>query len=58
MSAIKPLVGLGMHHDLKRDLPNYLAVADQAPVIDKLDVADYTEKLLVWWRTNSSAFPA
>ena len=25
-------------------------------MIDKLDVADYTEKLLVWWRTNSSAF--
>lgn len=58
MAVIKPLVGLGMLSDMKRDLPLYLAAAKSAPVFDKSDIDSYTESLLKWWRVNGKAFPA
>jgi hypothetical protein len=54
MSVIRPLQGLGVLSDMKRDLPLYLVAAAQAPVLDKQDVDGYTQSLLQWWRTNGS----
>eukprot|EP00966_Prymnesium_polylepis_P035212 818429-Prymnesium_polylepis.2 len=58
MSAITPLLSLGMLDGLKQQLPQYLAAAAGAPAVDKSSVADYTEAILTWWRNNSAAFPA
>ena len=58
MAAIRPLNGLGMLPAMKRELPAYLAAAQNAPVFDKSDVDSFTDKLLAWWRTNGKSFPA
>ena len=58
MSAITPLNALGMLSDLKQQLPQYMAAAASAPAFDKASVADYSDAILSWWRSNSSTFPA
>mmetsp|Transcript_8882 Transcript_8882/g.28070 ORF Transcript_8882/g.28070 Transcript_8882/m.28070 type:complete len:292 (+) Transcript_8882:74-949(+) len=58
MDVIKPLVGLGMLSDLKRELHKYLAAAIAAPPFNRASVNDYSEELLKWWRINGSSFPA
>ena len=58
MSAITPLNALGMLDDLKQQLPQYMAASASAPAFDKASVADYSDAILSWWRTNSSTFPA
>lgn len=58
MSAIIPLNALGMLNDLKQQLPAYLAAAARAPIFDKASVDDYTDGILLWWRTNGKSFPA
>ena len=57
MQAITPLAGLGMLSDLKKELPPYVAAAAHAPDFDKADVAEFTEAVLRWWRTNGNSFP-
>ena len=58
MSAITPLNALGMFAGLKQELPQFLAATANAPAFDKGSVADYSEGILAWWRTNGSLFPA
>ena len=38
-------------------LPQYVAAAGNAPAFDKGSVADYSDAILSWWRTNGTAFP-
>ena len=38
--------------------PLYRAAARSAGAFDKSSVADYTEAMLTWWRTNGRSFPA
>ena len=58
MGVIKPLAGLGMLGELKRELPQYLTAAKDAPAFNKASVKDYSNTLLKWWRVNGSRFPA
>ena len=58
MAAITPLNGLGMLPGMKRELPLYLAAAQGAPVFDKSSLDDFTDAVLLWWRTNGKSFPA
>ena len=59
MSVITPLNALNMLDGMKQELPLYLAAAAaSAPAFDKGSVADYTEAILKWWRTNGSSFKA
>ena len=58
MSVITPLNALDMLDDMKKELPIYMAAATQAPTFDKASVADYTDALLKWWRTNGGSFKA
>ena len=34
------------------------ASSTNAPVVNKASVDDYTEAILLWWRTNGASFPA
>ena len=43
---------------MKQELPLYLAAAANAPAFNKASVADYTEAILKWWRTNGGSFKA
>ena len=43
---------------LKQEAPLYRAAAHSAGAFDKSSVADYTEAMLTWWRTNGGSFPA
>jgi hypothetical protein len=45
-----------MLNDLKLELPFYLAASAAAPVFNRESVADYSEAILGWWRTNGNAF--
>jgi len=58
MSVITPLNALNMLDGMKQELPLYLAAAASAPAFNKGSVADYTEAILKWWRTNGSSFKA
>ena len=58
MSAIVPLHALGMLDGLKRQLPQYLAAAANAPTMGKTSVEDYSNAILAWWRNSSCTFPA
>ena len=58
MSVITPLHALDMLDDMKKELPIYMAAATQAPTFNKASVADYTDALLKWWRTNGGSFKA
>ena len=58
MSAIAPLNALGMLVRLKQQLPQYLSAAANAPAFNKGSVADYSNAILDWWRTNGTSFPA
>jgi hypothetical protein len=58
MAAITPLNGLGMLTGMKSELPLYLAAAQGAPIFDKSSVNDFTDTMLMWWRTNGKSFPA
>ena len=58
MAVIKPLGGLGLLSNMKRDLPLYLSAAKNAPAFDKTDVSAYSDSLLKWWRINGKSFPA
>eukprot|EP00967_Tisochrysis_lutea_P151465 scaffold294685_cov27-Tisochrysis_lutea.AAC.1 len=42
---------------LKAQLPAYLAAAAHAAV-NAMDVDDFSDAVLQWWRTNGRAFPA
>ena len=44
--------------DLKKELPIYLAAASLAPAIDLSDVAEFSQAVLKWWRSNGNSFPA
>ena len=58
LQAITPLAAHGLLTALKRELPQYLAAAAQAPVFGRSDVGDYSEAILKWWRVHSHAFPS
>ena len=58
MSAIAPLRALGLLSGMKQQLPLYMAAAANAPVVNKASVDDYTEAILLWWRTNGASFHA
>ena len=58
MSVITPLNALDMLDGMKQELPLYLAAAANAPAFNKASVADYTEAILKWWRTNGGLFKA
>ena len=58
MAAITPLRSLDMLDQLKQEVPLYRAAARSAGAFDKSSVADYTEAMLTWWRTNGGSFPA
>ena len=58
MAAITPLRSLDMLDQLKQEAPLYRAAAHSAGAFDKSSVADYTEAMLTWWRTNGGSFPA
>ena len=49
---------LDMLDQLKQEAPLYRAAARSAGAFDKSSVADYTEAMLTWWRTNGGSFPA
>ena len=49
---------VGMLGELKRELPQYLAPAKDAPAFDKASVKDYSDTLLKWWRVSGSRFTA
>ena len=55
MSAIAPLNALGMLVRLKQQLPQYLSAAANAPAFNKGSVADYSNAILDWWRTNGTS---
>ena len=38
-------------------LPLYLGAAIGAPTFPRADIHAYSEKVLTWWRTHTSAFP-
>ena len=42
----------------KRPSAQDLPVKPRAPAFNRASVADYSEAILEWWRTNSSTFPA
>jgi len=58
MAAITPLRSLDMLDQLKQEAPLYRAAAHSAGAFDKSSVADYTDAMLTWWRTNGGSFPA
>ena len=58
MAAITPLMTHGLISALKRELPLYLSAAQSAGIFDTTDVESFTNKILDWWRTNGSSFPA
>ena len=58
MAAITPLRSLDMLDQLKQEAPLYRAASRSAGAFDKSSVADYTEAMLTWWRTNGGSFPA
>ena len=58
MAAITPLRSLDMLDQLKQEAPLYQAAAGSAGTFDKSSMADYTDAILTWWRTNGSSFPA
>ena len=58
MAAITPLRSLDMLDQLKQEAPLYRAAAGSAGAFDKSSVADYTDAMLTWWRTNGGSFPA
>ena len=58
MAAITPLRSLDMLDQLKQEAPLYRAAAHSAGTFDKSSMADYTDAILTWWRTNGSSFPA
>ena len=58
MAAITPLRSLDMLDQVKQEAPLYRAAAHSAGAFDKSSVADYTEAMLTWWRTNGGSFPA
>ena len=58
MQAITPLVALGMLPTLKRELPQFVSAAANAPVFDKSDVKTYSAKILEWYGLNGNSFPA
>ena len=46
---------------IKQHLPAYLSTAaawSSSVELDRKDMADYTEKVLLFWRTNAPKFPA
>ena len=46
---------------LKNDLPAYLSTAAawlSSVELDRNDMADYTEMVLLFWRSNAPKFPA
>ena len=47
-----------MLDQLKQEAPLYQAAAGSAGTFDKSSMADYTDAILTWWRTNGSSFPA
>ena len=49
---------LDMLDQLKQEAPLYQAAAGSAGTFDKSSMADYTDAILTWWRTNGSSFPA
>ena len=49
---------LGMLVSLKQQLPQYVSAAANAPAFNKGSVADYSNAILDWWRTNGTSFPA
>ena len=57
MAAITPLRSLDMLDQLKQEAPLYRAAAGSAGAFDKSSVADYTDAMLTWWRTNGGSFP-
>ena len=48
---------LDMLDQLKQEAPLYRAAAHSAGAFDKSSVADYTDAMLTWWRTNGGSFP-
>ena len=52
------LRSLDMLDQLKQEAPLYRAAAGSAGAFDKSSVADYTDAMLTWWRTNGGSFPA
>ena len=54
MAAITPLRSLDMLDQLKQEAPLYRAAAGSAGAFDKSSVADYTDTMLTWWRTNGA----
>ena len=57
MAAITPLRSIDMLDQLKQEAPLYRAAAHSAGAFDKSSVADYTDAMLTWWRTNGGSFP-
>ena len=43
---------------LKQQLPQYVSAAANVPSFNKGSVADYSNAILGWWRTNGTSFPA
>lgn len=58
LTTIKPIGARDLVEGLLRELPTYLATAAAAPPLNHDNIGEYTEALLLWWRTHHPTMPA